>query len=289
MLIKNKYGEIRLIFRFLIMLGLILIVAFLLRFIPITIKSQFLIQDGLPKDEALQSARELFLETPIWNTILGTIQGAVWLLIVIFLIKVIEKKPFTWEAIGLNWRRTTPYYLILGLLIGGLMYFSYLFLGQILGSNASFQNISGNLSFPSIIMTLILYISLGFGEEIGFRAYLQTRMIKLYGVILGILFTSIIFTLSHLIFRRLSLIELLSGVILYMGIGTIYFLSQSLYFVGIIHAILNGLAEMLDVWGGEIEGLIVHTILLLVVYIIYFYKLKTINKKNQFSDSIGNV
>jgi membrane protease YdiL (CAAX protease family) len=289
MLIKNKYGEIRLSLRFLILMGFILSVAFLLRFIPITIQTQLLVNNGLPKDEALQSAKVLFLETPVWNTILGTIQGVLWLPIVFFLIRGIEKKPFTWKAVGLNWRRTTPYYLLSGFLIGGLVYFSYLFLGQFLGSDRSFQNISVNLSFPSIIMTLILYISLGFGEEVGFRAYLQTRMVKLHGPIPGILFTSIIFTLTHLIFRQLSLVDLLSGVILYMAIGSLYFFSQSLYFVGIIHAVLNSLAEILNVWGGETEGLIVHTVFLLVVYVIYFAKLKTSIKQSQFSDSVGTA
>lgn len=284
MLIKNKYGEIRLSLRFLILMGFILSAAFLLRFIPITIQTQLLVNNGLPKDEALQSAKVLFLETPVWNTILGTIQGVLWLLIVFFLIRGIEKKPFTWKSIGLNWRRSTPYYLLSGFLIGGLVYFSYLFLGQILGSDRSFQNISVNLSFPSIVMTLVLFISLGFGEEVGFRAYLQTRMVKLHGLIPGILFTSIIFTLTHLIFRQLSLVDLLSGVILYMAIGTLYFFSQSLYFVGLIHAVLNGLAEILDVWGGETEGLIVHTVFLLVVYVTYFTKLKTSIKQSQFSD-----
>jgi membrane protease YdiL (CAAX protease family) len=169
------------------------------------------------------------------------------------------------------------------------VYFSYLFLGQFLGSAKSFQNISVNLSFPSIIMTLILYISLGFGEEVGFRAYLQTRMVKLYGPIPGILFTSFIFTLTYLIFRQLCLVDLLSGVILYMAVGTLYFFSQSLYFVGLIHAVLNSLAEILDLWGGKIEGLIVHTVFLLVVYVIYFSKLKTSIKQSQFSDSVGTV
>ncbi|MHC4105655.1 MAG: hypothetical protein ACYSR9_12000, partial [Planctomycetota bacterium] len=68
MLIKNKYGEIRLSLRFLILMGFILSAAFLLRFIPITIQTQLLVNNGLPKDEALQSAKVLFLETPVWNT-----------------------------------------------------------------------------------------------------------------------------------------------------------------------------------------------------------------------------
>ncbi|MHA2099563.1 MAG: CPBP family intramembrane glutamic endopeptidase [Candidatus Kariarchaeaceae archaeon] len=275
MLIRNKNNEVRLIWRFLILIISILLIAFLLRFIPILIQSQLLQGNGLTEDEALQSARTLILETPIWSTILGSIQGIMWFIIIYFLIRVVEKNPFSLKELGLDWKHNTLNKIFYGIIIAVLIYFVQLYLGKFLGSNTfSLIERFNDLIISSVFLTIILNIFIGFGEEAAFRAYLQTRMIKLYGTLLGIILTSIIFTLTHLIVMELSLVNILAGIMLYISVGILYYCTQSLYLVGAIHAVLNILLQVLDFTPGDMETLIVHSLFLLVVSGIYFQQLK---------------
>lgn len=285
MLIRNKYNEVRLIWRFFILMTSISIIAFLLRFIPIIIHSQILLGNGLTEDEALQSAKALILETPIWNTILGTIQSIMWFIIIYILIKVVEKKPFSLKELGLDWKHKTLNKIFYGIIIAFLIYFTQLFLGIFLGSlTFSLKERFNDLIISSVFLTVILNIFIGFGEEAAFRAYLQTRMIKLYGTLFGIILTSIIFTLTHLLVMELSLVEILAGILLYISFGILYYCTQSLYLVGIIHAVLNILLQILDLTPGDMETLIVHSLFLLVVSGIYFQQLRTKNDElNQLS------
>jgi membrane protease YdiL (CAAX protease family) len=229
----------------------------------------------LTEDEALQSARTLILETPIWSTILGSIQGIMWFIIIYFLIRVVEKNPFSLKELGLDWKHNTLNKIFYGIIIAVLIYFVQLYLGKFLGSNTfSLIERFNDLIISSVFLTIILNIFIGFGEEAAFRAYLQTRMIKLYGTLLGIILTSIIFTLTHLIVMELSLVNILAGIMLYISVGILYYCTQSLYLVGAIHAVLNILLQVLDFTPGDMETLIVHSLFLLVVSGIYFQQLK---------------
>jgi membrane protease YdiL (CAAX protease family) len=67
---------------------------------------------------------------------------------------------------------------------------------------------------------------MGFGEEIVFRGYIQTRLVERYRAIWGILITAMIFVLLHQISYNLSPIIFLSGVMLWTAIGALYYLSK---------------------------------------------------------------
>jgi len=263
----------------------------MLRAIPIIIQTQLLINNGLPEAEAAQSAKVLFLETPVWNAVFATIQGIIFLIIIFFMIRFVEKKHFFWKDIGLNWNHTSLYNIGLGFVVACLVYFAPIFLGFFLGTlTLSFQDTFENLVFSSVFMTVVFNFSIGFGEEVVFRSYIQTRMIKLYGAILGILLTSILFTLSHVLMTQLSLISILTGIILFVAIGILYFCTHSLYLVGTIHAVLNILQQILDKQAGDIEGLAVVSVFFLVVFLIFFRKLKTEGKEQyKMSDSTGTA
>ena len=64
-----------------------------------------------------------------------------------------------------------------------------------------------------------------------------------------------------------------------MAIGILYYCTHSLYLVGTIHAALNILPQILDIQSGEIEGLAVVSVFFLVVFLIFFRKLKTEGKE----------
>ncbi len=277
MILKDRAGELRLLWRFLILMVAILVLAFLLRFVPITIHSQLLIHDGLTREEAVQSAKTLFLEDPTWQAVLGAIQGMMWFAVIWFLIRIVEKKTFAWKDLGLDWRRSSLSDIGLGAALAVLLYVVPLGLGKVLGSITSpTAEMLTNPGVGTIILALALHIPLGFGEEAAFRAYLQTRLIKRHGAIWGILITSVVFTLTHMLMRTLSVVEFVAGVLLYAVIGVLYYRSASLYVVGTIHAILNSLLRVFDLSAPPVESAIVFGITLLLTSLFVFRKRRSV-------------
>jgi hypothetical protein len=66
----------------------------------------------------------------------------------------------------------------------------------------------------------------------------------------------------------LSLVTIISGVMLWVTIGTLYHWSKSLYLVGMFHGMMNTLLNTLHLEGTDIGGLIVHALALLLVVIV---------------------
>ncbi|NIR02100.1 MAG: CPBP family intramembrane metalloprotease, partial [Gemmatimonadales bacterium] len=60
------------------------------------------------------------------------------------------------------------------------------------------------------LQVLVLWIAMGFGEEIVYRGYVQTKLVERQGAVLGVLLASIIFTVVHLAVRPLTPLALLS-------------------------------------------------------------------------------
>jgi membrane protease YdiL (CAAX protease family) len=190
------------------------------------------------------------------------------LLIVWFLVRVIEKSSFKWKTVGLDWRSNSLLAILLGTILALVVLVGSILTRYILGSNGSSLNVLVNgVSIPILFQNIVLYIAMGFGEEIVFRGYIQTRLIERYRAIWGILITAIVFVLLHQISYSLSPILILSGVMLWTTVGILYHWSKSLYLVIIFHGLTNALFNTLDFEFGDIGSLIVHAFVLSSVII----------------------
>ncbi len=116
---------------------------------------------------------------------------------------------------------------------------------------------------------------MAFGEEVLFRSYVQSRLVERYGAICGILIGSIVFTLLHMLVSPLSFVTILSGVILWAAVGTLYHWSGSLYLVGMFHGVANILLNTLTFESSEAVGLIVHVLALLLIVVVGLYRAKS--------------
>ncbi len=270
-LINDKFGQVRLVWRLILIILLYVSTAVLLRFIPIQIIKKYLIGKGVPQTTALERANEIISENPVWLGALGILFGLVGLLIVWFLITKIEKSEFNWIKVGLDWKRNSLLMILTGGLLAFLNYFGSMFTWDLLSPIKTSQIlISIDVNILFFLQKLIFYIAMGFGEEIVFRGYVQKRCVRRLNTTWGILLSALIFVLLHQIFYDLSLITILSGVILWFIIGMLYHLSKSLYLSISFHGMMNTLMNTLDPSFDDIDVLIVHSVLLLFVIVVAF-------------------
>jgi hypothetical protein len=139
--IRSDTGEIRLVWRLILIVLLYVAAAVLLRLIPISLYTAVLVNDGMILGNALEKAQSIILEDPVWNTAIGVLSGLMGLLIVWFMVRVIEKSSFTWRTVGLDWRSNSLLVILLGALLALLLSFGSILTGYILGSNDSSLNV----------------------------------------------------------------------------------------------------------------------------------------------------
>ena len=268
-IIRNDTGEVRSVWKVILIILLFLAVEVLLRFIPISLLTAYLTRSGLTHTNALESSTTLVYEHPVYSTVIGILVGFMGLLIVWFLVRVVEKSNFTWKTVGLDWKRNSPLVILLGAVLAVLLFFASILTGSAL-SPTGFSLIfpSMGVSAQVFFQNFILFLGMGFGEEIVFRGYVQTRLVERYRAFWGILITAIVFVLLHQISYGLSPVIILSGVMLWVSIGVLYYLSKSLYLVVIMHGLMNTLLNTLLFEVSEISTMIVHALALLLVVVV---------------------
>jgi membrane protease YdiL (CAAX protease family) len=234
----------------------------------------------MDRQDALEAARALVFEHPIWSTTLGIINALMSFLLVWFLIRVIEKRNFAWKDVGLDWRRNSLLCLTFGVLLALLMYVAEAIVDhRVVGSSVpTIDTFLAGLTVSAVVRNLAVWIPMGFSEEVLFRGYVQTRLVERLGAIRGILIGSIVFTLLHLLVRPISPVTIVSAVILWAAIGTLYHLSRSLYLVGTFHAVANTLLNVFPSDRSHVAGLIVHAVALLLIVVVGLYTVRSSRK-----------
>ncbi|MEE9365242.1 MAG: type II CAAX endopeptidase family protein [Dehalococcoidales bacterium] len=223
----------------------------------------------MDRQDALEAAKAVVFEHPIWSTAIGAINGLMFLPLVWFLTKVIEKRRIAWKDVGLDWRRNSLLSLAFGVFLALLMYVAGTVVGRVLGSSIpTMETLLAGLTVSAVVRNLALYIPMGFGEELLFRGYVQTRLVDRLGTLSGILIGSVVFTLPHLLFRPLSPVTILSAVILWAAVGALYHWTRSLYLVAMFHAVANILMNVLPSVQSEAAGLIVHVLALSLIVVL---------------------
>ncbi|TET22293.1 MAG: CPBP family intramembrane metalloprotease, partial [Candidatus Aminicenantes bacterium] len=125
--------------------------------------------------------------------------------------------------VGFNFKPKSILLFIVGVAICCLTFFSSFFLSSVWGIISSPANWIQNLFQLNTGTFFILAFTQNFfnalWQEIIFRAYLQTRLVKVYGAMWGILLTSIIFVLLHGFIRAMSVMEILTGIVIFSFVG----------------------------------------------------------------------
>lgn len=268
-MVKEPIGEHALAWRLILIILLFIGIEVLLRAIPIGVLTALMVGSGMTPGSAAETARSLVFEDPVWSTVVGVLIGLMAFLIVWFLVRIVEKSGFTCKAMGLDWRGNSPSMIILGALLAIGLFIAYMAIGRLFGTTDA--SMSALLLGPSgvvLFQRFILYIVMGFGEEIVFRAYVQTRLSARFGLTLGVLGTALVFTLLHQISYNLSPVTVLSGVMLWTTLGVLYHQSKSLYLVGTFHGAMNTMLTTLNFEVSDTAALVAHALALLTLIVL---------------------
>lgn len=197
-IIRNDTGEVRVAWKVILIILLFLAVQVLLRFIPISLLTAYLSRGGLTHTNALESATIIVSEDPVYSTVIGILVGFMGFLIVWLMVRVVEKSRFTWKTVGLDWKRNSPLVILIGAVLAVLLIFASILTGSAL-STTGFSMVFPNMSVSAQVFfqKFVLFLGMGFGEEIVFRGYIQTRLVERYRAFWGILITAIVFVLLH--------------------------------------------------------------------------------------------
>ncbi len=273
MILKNKEGEVRLIWRLFMLVVPFLLAAFLLRYVPIRIWMEVLMDRGLSESAALSQARYILLEDPIGVSIVGILQGLLWYVLVCVLIRSTEKQPCVLRSLGLALNGKSFVLITLGFLLGLTMYFGYFAIGSIF-NQSPFAWSPARLGILPIILVLLDMLANGFGEETAFRAYWQRLLVDRHGLWLGIILAGVSFVLLHLLIGPFTGIALLASILLACLYGVLYVWTGSIFLVGTMHTIFNLAPRLLGQWPSDISLLILNSLALAIAVILYLRVVK---------------
>jgi membrane protease YdiL (CAAX protease family) len=223
---------------------------------------------GLSEETALSQARNMFLENPIGVSIIGILQGLLWYVLVCVLIRSIEKRPCDLKSFGLSRNGKSLILVILGFLLGLIMYFSYFVVGRVFGQSSFTWSPEKLAILPLVLVSLDMLVN-GFGEETAFRAYWQRLLVNRHGLWVGIVLASASFVLLHLLIARFTVIALLASILLAVLYGILYVWTGSIFLVGAMHTTFNLTPRLLGQWPSDIGLVIVNGLALIIVIIAY--------------------
>jgi membrane protease YdiL (CAAX protease family) len=154
--------------------------------------------------------------------------------------------------------------MILSGLLFGLFYLGlYCLISFGLGSSFEFgyfPNLRGyeDYSFYSVVSVFVLYLLFsvfgGFAEEVAYRGYVQTRVTKRYGVFIGIVTSTLFFSLQHTHVFQVGWIsqfiqgQLLHVVLFGVFVGYLFYKSgENIWSVVAFHVLFNAFAVSVPV------------------------------------------
>ena len=176
-------------------------------------------------------------------------------LIYVLTIKL-DKRDFRWAKIGLSCKPNILVFFGVGIIIGGVL--EIFSLGLSIAQGTVEIPMAPNITSIAFLIGITTVMLDSFWQEIAFRGYLQTRFVENYGAIIGIPVVAVSFILIHLLFNPLSLIEILTGIVLFLLVGLLYHMTRSIYLVGALHGTLNYIPRLLETWSQPLDRAIVY-------------------------------
>lgn len=201
-------------------------------------------------------------KTLSWEAIASNFIAALSLFIAVWFVVVkLEKRLFSLKKIGLNWGKNSIWQITLGIILGVFFviipFFIFLTAKAFFTVGVINTEIMGivlnrfQVTLPLNIDTVkifLTFIPMAFAEEAVFRAYLQVRMIDLFGAFRGVIITAILFVLLHCpgIASGFQIFNIFIGIFVWCFAGYLYYRYKSLFLLGTIHATFN---IVLFIWG----------------------------------------
>lgn len=149
--------------------------------------------------------------------------------------KILFKHKF--ESLGFSKNKLFKNY-FLGAIIGSLMFSICILIGVIIGV----QSISINhnkISYFYIFLFLVGFLFQGMYEEVILRGFIFSELSQKFGIIIGIIFNSLIFALLHGGNPNMKFIAYINLFLFGVFQSLMYYKFQNLWIVGAIHSFWN--------------------------------------------------
>jgi membrane protease YdiL (CAAX protease family) len=160
-----------------------------------------------------------------------------------WLIIKVEKQGFQWSQLGLAPTDRSKH-VVFGSMLAVVLSLSTLGLGYFIG-NLNYVGNGIELFGPSpfiftLLLTIMLSFASGFGEEVVFRGYLQSRLTQRYGAVSAIVIVAVLFAFLHP-FSNVdnSLFYLATAILVGILFGTVFARTGSLWMGIALHAVWN--------------------------------------------------
>ena len=207
-----------------------------------------------------------FLRYPMWQffSTLEPIFAIMFLsYFIIFIVAVLLLRKDSKRNLSDVFKNNSNLMILSGLLFGLLYLGLYYLVSFGLGSRfefGSFPNLRGfeDYTFYSVGSVFVLYLLFsvfgGFAEEVAYRGYVQTRVTKRYGVFIGIVTSTLFFSLQHIHVFQVGWIsqfiqgQLLHVVLFGVFVGYLFYKSgENIWSVVAFHVLLNAFAVSIPV------------------------------------------
>ena len=182
---------------------------------------------------------------------------------IIFIVALVLLSKDSKKSLSVVFKNNSNLVVLAGLLFALLYLGLFYLISFVLGSSfefGSFPNFGGYEEYEvySVALAFVLYLLFSvfgaFAEEVAYRGYVQTRIYSRYGVLIGIVASTVFFSLQHIhVFQASWISQFVQSQLLHVvlfGIFTGYLFHRSkanLWSVVAFHGLLNAFAVSIPV------------------------------------------
>jgi hypothetical protein len=239
---KTSSGDLRWGWKAAILIIGTIIFGILLSAVLITVLTVGYSSQGLDQPQAMERAT-VASGGFIAQVVLSALQLGFMLWLVRWLVTKVEKQKFDWGALGLVDKERSRY-IWLGASLAVALSLLTIGIGFVAGTLTYAGH--GFVLFPSaqvlitLLFSIILAFASGFGEEMAFRGYLQSRFAPRYNPTIAVVIVAVLFALSHPMSNAMHpLLYLTTAILVGIVFGAIFARTGSLWMGIALHALWN--------------------------------------------------
>lgn len=240
-LFKKTDGDLRWGWKAVILIVGTILFGILLNSVVMTVFTGAYTSHGFTQAQALERAQRVsggFLA----QNVLSVLQLIFMLWLVRWLVVKIEKQPFDWFKLGLISANRSKH-ILSGILLAVMLSTLTIGVGYLAGTLKFLGSGFELFAPPQLVITLlfgtILALASGFGEEIAFRGYLQSRIAERYNPVPAVLIVAVLFALSHPVSAVDPLFYLATAILVGILFGAVFVRTGSLWMGIALHTVWN--------------------------------------------------
>lgn len=240
-LFKTSDGDLRWGWKAIILIIATILFGIILNMILMTALTIGYSSQGLAQEQAMEKAT-LASTGFVEQVVLSVLQLGFLLWIVRWLVVIVEKRPFDLSQLGLV-SANRAMHILLGILLAVILSLLTISIGFFTGTldylGNGFDLFGATQVFVTALLAGFLALASGFGEELAFRGYLQTRIAQRYNSSVAIVIAAMLFALSHPVSSSNPLLYLATATLVGILFGTIFLRTSSLWMGVALHTVWN--------------------------------------------------